>query len=562
MVFKLPKIFSSYTELLERQQSSIMSAAAFITVATIISSITGIARFRLLETIFYSRPLGREELDAFYFAFQIPDMMFKLIILGALSAAFIPVFIQYQKKSEEEAFYMTSVLMNLLLTIFIIIGTIVFIFAPQISTALAGSAYTARQIEVTTTLTRIMVFTQFFFAISNFFTGVLQSYKRFVAPALAPIVYNVGIVLGAYFFSPMFGIYAAGIGVVLGAFLHMLIQLPTILKLRFRYSFSLNFHHEGMRKVVKLTPARSTTLGISETQDLIIGKFVTSISSISYTIFTYATQLMTLPIRLFGVSIAQAALPFLSAESDEKDLHHFRDLVLQLIHQISFFAFPASVLLLILRIPIVRILFGAKDLPWTMTLTTARMLGIISISITAQAIVQLLIRAFYALKNTKTPLKISLITSGLYITISWASVFVLQLGMDGIAIAITTSAIVEMLLFLYLLDRRVAGFARSAFWIPQIKMIIASFFMAVFLYLPFRILDELVFKTTKTTELILLTLTTATIGMLVYIYFAMLFDIRELYILQNMINKIGSWKKTLSKTEEVLLESNTQGSEV
>ncbi len=561
MVFKLPKILSSYTEWLEKQQSSIISAAMFIMIANILSGLFGFLRQRLLLGLFY-HGTGKAELDAFLFASQIPDMMFKLIVIGALSAAFIPVFTQYKKESEEAAFHMTSVVMNLLLIVFLVISVIIFIFAQPVTLLLAGSAYTAHQIEVTSNLTRIMLAAQFFFAISNFWTGILQSYKRFILPALAPIIYNVGIVIGAYLFSPMFGIYGAGIGVVLGAFLHMMIQVPAVRKLGFRYSFSLDLKHPGMRKVVRLTPARTTTLGISEVQDLIIGKFVTSITSVSYLVFTLAISLMTLPIRFIGTPIGQAALPFLSDESEEKDLHHFRDLVLKLIHQISFFAFPISILLLILRVPVVRLVFGVPGFSWDDTKLTGRILAIIAVSITAQAICQLLIRAFYALKNTKTPLKISLVTSSIFIFVSWLSVFVLKTGLEGIAVGVSFSTILEMLLFLYCLDRRVKGFMSKAFWVPQIKMITASFFMAVFLYLPFRILDELVFNTSHTIELILLTITTSTIGMLVYIYFAMLFEIRELTILKDILEKIDGWKKTLSRTEEVLLETGMSGDEL
>jgi putative peptidoglycan lipid II flippase len=206
--------------------------------------------------------------------------------------------------------------------------------------------------------------------------------------------------------------------------------------------------------------------------------------------------------------------------------------------------------------------FGVPGFSWDDTKLTGRILAIIALSITAQAICQLLIRAFYALKNTKTPLKISLVTSSIFIFISWLSVFVLKVGLEGIAVGVSLSTILEMLLFLYCLDRRVKGFMGKAFWVPQMKMITASFFMAVFLYLPFRILDELVFNTSHTVELILLTITTATIGMLVYIYFAMLFEIRELTILKDILDKLDGWKKTLSRTEEVLLETGMSGDEL
>jgi len=176
--------------------------------------------------------------------------------------------------------------------------------------------------------------------------------------------------------------------------------------------------------------------------------------------------------------------------------------------------------------------------------------------------VQLLIRSFHALKDTKTPLFITFLTVVTYLFLSWLFAFQMKLGVIGMALAITMSNIGEMLLFLYCLDQKVMGFARKAFWIPQLKMITASFFMAIFLYLPFRILDELVFDTSRTVELILLTLTTGTIGMLVYTYFAMLFDIRELYILQNILDKLGNWRKTLAKSDEVFLEPTTEGDEL
>jgi len=400
-----------------------------------------------------------------------------------------------------------------------------------------------------------MVFAQFFFAISNFFTGMLQSYKRFIIPALAPILYNVGILIGAFMLSKYIGIYAAGVGVVIGAALHMIIQLPLVFKLGFRFKPIMNFKDPGVKKTYKLTPARTASLAINQVQQLADGYFTTSIGNLSYLIIDLAFALMTMPIRFFGVPISQAALPFMADEANQSDLSRFKDLVLRSIHQISFFAYPAAVLLLILRIPIVRIVYGTHNFPWETTLVTGRVVAIISLSIAAQAIVQLLIRAFYALKDTKTPLFITIITVVFYVAGTAVAVFGLKAGVIGMAIVLTITNIMEMMLFLYCLDKRVKGFARKEFWTPQLKMIITSFLMAVFLYLPFRILDELVFDTSRTTELILLTLSTGTIGMLVYIYFALLLDIRELYIITSLVNKFGNWQKTLSKSQEVLVES-------
>lgn len=509
----------------------------------------------MLIARFFDTTASQEALEAFWVAFQIPDMMFQLIVLGALSAAFIPIFTSRKKTDPEEAFTMSSIMMNVLLALFLAVGVVVFIFARQITVLRTGAQFTPEQITIVTNLTRIMLLAQFFFAISNFMTGILQSFQRFILPALAPIFYNIGILIGVFALSDYVGIYAAGVGVVIGAALHMGIQFPLVLKLGFRYKLSFNLRYHGISEFFKLMPPRVFSIGANEVRKLVLGFFATSLGNLSFFTMQLALTLMAIPIRFFGVSISQASLPFLSEESTERDLLKFKGLVLQSLHQIAFLTLPASVLLLILRVPVVRLIFGTFNFPWSATLTTSRLVAIIAISITAQALVQLLIRAFYALKDTKTPLLIAVGDVVLYIALSAALLHWTNLGVYGIAIATTVTALVELFLFLLLLNRKVAGFASLDFWIPQLKIVVAGFFMAVFLYLPFRILDEVIFDTTRTIELIALTVTTSTIGMLVYIYFAMLFDIKELTILTKLIYTFDKWRNPLAKSKEVLIEA-------
>jgi len=559
MVIKLPSLFTTHTKWLEQQQTSILSAAGIISIASVISAISGLLIKRVLIAQFFDTPASQQALEAFWVAFQIPDMMFQLIVLGALSAAFIPIFTSKKRTSPEEAFTMSSIMMNVLLLLFLAVGIVVFVFARQITELRTGAEFTAEQITIVTNLTRIMLLAQFFFAISNFLTGILQSFQRFILPALAPIFYNLGILLGVLVFSNQFGIYGAGIGVVIGAFLHMLIQLPLVRKLGFRYTFSFNLRYHGIRQFFELMPPRVVSIGANEIRKLLLGFFATSLGNLSFFIMQLALSLMTIPIRFFGVSISQASLPFLSEESSEKDLDKFRSLVLQSLHQIAFLTLPASVLLLILRVPVVRLVFGTFNFPWSATLTTGRVVAILALSITAQALVQLLIRAFYALKDTRTPLYIAVGDVILYLAISAGLLWLTDWGIYAIAFATTTTALVELVLYVLLLDRKISGFASKAFWLPQIKMVTASFFMAVFLYLPFRIFDELIFDTTRTIELIALTITTASIGLLVYIYFALLLEIKELTILTRIFSAVDRWRKPLMQSREVLIEASVDG---
>lgn len=544
---------------LEKKQNTILSAGIIIATANLFSLFAGVIRDRILLGEFYGVGVAGEMYTAFQLAFQIPDTMYQLIVLGALSAAFIPIFTETRKKkSKQDAFTLTSIVMTILLIAFIAAGALVFFFAEPITMLRTGAEFTPLQIKIASDLTKIMILAQVLFAISNFYTGILQSYQRFIMPAISPLFYNLGIILGAYIFKEQFGIYSAGIGVLIGAFLHMIIQLPFVYKLGFRYTFSLDISFPGVKKLFSLMPARVLTYSLSEAQNLALGFFATSIGSVSFMIIKLGLRLMTMPIRLFGVSIGQASLPFLSEESASFDRQKFQVLVIQSLNQISFFALPASVLLLILRVPIVRLAYGARNLDWASTLSIGRVVAILALSVTAQALVQLLIRAFHALKDTKTPFFVTVVVVCLYIALANYFVFYTDTGILGLAMSTSFVAILELVLFIFLLNKKVNGLFDKSFIIPQSKMLLSSFLMAVSLYLPFRVLDELVFNTTKSIELLALTIITTTIGFLVYIYFSALMQVRELTLITRLAQHFSFWKRGLDKTEEFVYEPSLE----
>lgn len=555
----LSKILTN-TQWLEKKQTSILSAAIVITIANVFSSISGLVRERWLISFFFDTNYSQKAYEAFLVAFQIPDMMFQLIILGAISATFIPIFSSLKKEDESSAFMMSSIVMNILMVIFIIFGLVIFVFAEQLTHFRTGDAFTPEQLKIATDLTRIMLVAQLFFGISNFFTGILQSYQRFIIPAIAPVLYNLGIILGVVLFSNQIGIYAAGVGVLIGAFIHMAVQLPLVAKLGFRFTLSFNYQHPGVKKLFKLMPPRVTTYAITELQNLALGFLTTSLGNLSFFIIRQAHKLITIPIRLFGVSIGQASLPFLSDHSDERNKKRFQDLLLQSMNQISFFVIPASMLLLILRIPITRLVFGTHNLPWGTTLAIGQAIAFISFSVFCQALVQLVIRAFHALKDTRTPLYIAFTTSVFFMAGTSFIVFFTQYQTAGIAAMISTSAFFELILYLYFFNRKIPGFLNKSFWIPQLKMLSSGFLMAVFLYLPFRILDEIVFDTTRTVELIGLTVVTSTIGLLVYSYFSALLSVKELALLSRVLSNFPRLSQSVSKSPEVFVETSIEDS--
>lgn len=559
MLTFIKNFLKSNSKIFEQQQKTILSAAFIITIANVFSSLAGLVRERLLIQSFFYSETAQQSYEAFQVAFQIPDMLFQLIVLGAVSAAFIPVFTSLKKQDEQKALLATANFMNILLLIFVVASAIVFVFAKPLTAWRTGQAFSASQVEIASNLTKIMLLAQLLFAVSNFLTGLLQSYQRFVLPALSPVLYNLGIVLGVYAFSHWIGIYSAGVGVVIGAILHMLVQLPLAYKLGFRFRVILNFKLPSVKQFFRLVPLRVLTLSVGELQNLALGFFATSVGNLSFVAMKLALRLMALPIRLFGVPISQASLPFLSEESADQDKEAFRKLITQSLNQITFLSMPASMLLLILRLPIVRLIFGAKDFPWATTVLVGKILAILAISISIQAMAQLLFRAFHALKDTKTPFLVALGSMSMYLFLSWWGIFYLDLGVLAIAGATFFTAFFETILFMILLNKRIGNFLlNKELLFAQIKIILASFLMAVFLYLPYRILDELVFNTSKTIELIALSVSTSTIGMLVYIYFAMLFDVKELKYLTMLFNKFGKWQLPFKQSKELIMEAGSE----
>lgn len=525
------------------QQNSILSAAAVITLANGLVSVSGFMRDRFLLAIFAGNQISLQAYDAFRVAFQIPDLIFQLLIVGALSASFIPLFSLLKKTNRTKAFHFTNICLNYLLLFFLLACVLIFIFAPELTAWRIGDAYNRTQIEIVITLTRIMMVGQFFFAISSFFSGMLQSYQRFIVPAIVPLFYNAGIVTGTYLFHSNLGIYAAGLGVILGAFLHMIIQLPFVYHLGWRYQFSLQWQMMEVKKLFSLMPARTLTLGINEIQNFGLSYFVTSVNGIGYTILILARSLIIMPVRFIGVPIAQAALPFLADLSQPSNISLFKKTLLQSLNQIVYLACPAAVLLLILRLPVVRLVFGTRNFPWELTIEVAKMVAIMALSIPAQAIFHLLVRSFHALSDTVTPFLISLFTSCVFFIGAALAIRQDSHQLTGIAITIAACGILEACLYLLLLSFKVKKLLTFSFILEQIKIYAIAAIMAVSLYIPYKSLDTLVFNTTKVIPLLALTGITSIIGLSVYILLSKIFHIAEMQILVNIAKKFQRKKE-------------------
>lgn len=535
-----------FKRLFEKESSSILSAATIIMGATLISAILGVVRTRLLIQYFYADPAV---VDVFWAAFRLPDMIFQVIIVGALSSAFIPVFSRYLGDKVESNLIASSMI-NIVMAIMIGLSILVAIFAYPLSVLIAGG-FNQDQLLLMANLTRIMALAQVFFGFSSFLTGVIQSHQRFLVPALSPLLYNLGIILGIICLSRIWGIYGAAYGVILGASLHLVAQLPLANRLGFRYRLAWEPKHEAVKEMSRLMLPRVLTLALVQIEATAIVTFSSWLTIGTVTIISIAQQLASLPVRLIGIPIGQASLPFFAKISSKNDLTGLAHMVNKVILEMLYLALPASAIVLVLRIPLVRLAYGADSFPWAQTVLTGKLVAILAISIAARSLTHVLVRVFYSLHNTTTPFLVNLLSTLTNITLSYYLLFILKSGVIGMAVGITIASLIETTILTTLLYS-LANFSSLRLLIPLAKMLIVTLVTGYSLWLPLRLLDSLIFDTTRTIPLILLTLTVGVIGLAVYIGLSYLFRIEELGVFARLARKVGAWRTTLSQSGETL----------
>lgn len=436
------------TKFWRKLSASITGGAFIIGVASIISRTIGLARDNLLAKYFGASAT----LDIYNAAFKVPDVIFNILVLGALSASFIPVFIEVQERhSLKKAFATANVVLNYLLVAVIVVISVGFVIAPHIAGWLMATR-TIEQQELTAHLMRVMLLGVIFFTMSNIASGVLNSFRRFVAYALAPIMYNVGIIIGIVVLYPHYGIMGLAYGVVLGAGLHWLVQLPALYRTGYRYQWNWQWKLTGVRTMLRLMPPRAIALGIVQINALILAAFALRLQEGSLAVWTWADNLQHFPINVFGVSLALSSFPVFSQAFAEKDMAKFRQVFSINFRRILFLIIPISVAILLLRAQIVRLIlgsFGGGAFDWNATILTAQVLGIFALSMFAQASIPLLARSFFAHQDTKTPVYVSILATIITITSAW--VFISWLGIYGVALAFSLSALATMLLLLLIL---------------------------------------------------------------------------------------------------------------
>ena len=415
-----------------------LSGAAFIVgIFSILSRVIGLVRDRLLAGAFGAG----ESLDVYFAAFRIPDFMYQMIVVGALSATFIPLFSKiFTKEGEEAAWRMMNNVLHIMLFAFGAIAFTAWFFASELANLVAPGMSPEGLVQVAA-LMKYMFIAQALLAVSMVYGSALQSLRRFFIYALAPIFYNIGIIIGLIWIVPRVGIIGLAYGVVAGALLHMLLQRAGMWGTGYMWRPIFRPFNKQIRYIVKHMPPRVLGLVANQLMLMSMTIFASWIGVGSIAITTFAYNLNFFPVGVIGVSFAIAAFPALSHAAQMDDQEGFREILSATIRQVFFFLIPIMVVTILLRAQIVRAVVGAGAFDWSATISTAQLLGLFALSFIPQSLVYVFARAFFAKEDTWTPLFVGFgaLAIQLALTIFLAPLY----GLIGLGIAFTVASFVQ-----------------------------------------------------------------------------------------------------------------------
>ncbi len=454
---------------------NLIPAALILSVASLASRVVGLLRERVLTSAFGAGDI----FDSFVAAFRLPDLFFNLIVIGALSAAFIPLFTAKLvngkgTKGKNDALDFSLSVLNIMVVIMALVSVVYVVLAARIMPLLTPG-FSPAKIAMTITLSRIMAIQPILLAVSFVFSGVLNSFKRFLAYALAPIVYNLGIIIGVLVFYPRMGVAGLGWGVVLGALLHVVVQTPSVVRVGWHWKPIFRPRSNDFVALWRMILPRVFGLAASQINLVVVTILGSGLLAGSISVFYLANNVQYLPIGIFGLAFAQAAFPTLAEQYSRRQFTDYRQTLSRTFRYILFFVIPVSMIFYLLRAQIVRVLFGNGAFDWQDTIATYETLSYFIMSIFAQATVPLLTRAFYVQQDTKTPVVVSIIS--IIVNIVLAYILAPLYGVSGLAMAFSVSAIVNLVLLLGMLHWQLRGFDDRAV-ISSVMRIVAATLIA------------------------------------------------------------------------------------
>lgn len=506
-------------------------------IVQILSRVLGLARDTVMQNMYQAGA----ETDAFYAAFSIPDFIYNIVIGGAIAAAFIPVFSSYLAKDNEPAAWRTSsIFTSWVIVLMVVLLTLGFVFTEQLLNAI--TQFAGEKIELTTTLTRITLIQSMFMALSAIATGILQSKQHFTWPAIGILLYNVAILLfGVVLAKPIeaaypgYGIAAFSVGVVVGAVLTLVVQIPMLKKYGYSFRFSLDTHDSGFRQMVKLLIPAMISLSVAQINLMVSQYLASGLDDGVLTATKNAIKIMQLPIGVIAMSIAVAIFPTMTNQAAVGDMKEMKKSMTTGMSTIFYVLLPATIGLMILAEPITRLLFDYTDnFTETAVRITAQSLIFYSIGIVAYGAQYVALRGFYAVHNTRLPLLISLLSIGINVAASFALVGPLE--HIGLGLAYSLVGIFQFIITILFLRYRIGPLGLRRMTKSLVKMSVASVVMGLAVW-GTSSLATLIFGTTRILAPVMQVGMSMVVGVGLYFGITAWMKMEEFQMIKNVLRR-------------------------
>lgn len=534
------KILNKTTQFILSRQSSIFSSAMLLSIMIIVARIFGFLRYRILAG-FYSTA----ELDIYFASFRIPDLVFEILITGALTSSFIPIFIKYQENKKELRENVSSIINFIFLLMILSIILLLFVLHPVIKIITPG--YNREQIELIVYYSRLLLIGQLpFLILGNFLTGIGQANKTFLLSAIAPIVYNLSIILFTILFSTQLSLLAPIVGVIVGALLMFIIQVPILFHTGFVYDLFLK-KTKGLVEFVRMVIPRAFTVIVAQIDATIDLTLTTLLGTGAYTYFYLAQHLQLLPVSVVGIAFGQASLPYLSEIFQQKKFEEFKRIISESILNLLFLSIPFASFFIFARTPLIRLFFGGQKFDWDATVQTAITLSCFSISLPFHTAYYFITRCFYAALDSRTPFYISIISIIINTVLSFLFVFIFKFPVWALAISFSTAMIINVSLLWLILSKKVHGLIDKQFFVEVLKMMVVTLISSIITYYSIRIFDTLILDTSRTINIFFMLFINGILYCLLYLFLSWIFNIKEIFLISNLLIKAREYQRKFTE---------------
>lgn len=505
-----------------RRTKHLLQSSVLVILFFGLGKLSGLIRTRLVSTTFGTGTA----FDAFTAANQLPEVFFIVIAGGSLAAAFIPVYSAYlHDEGQQAAMRLANTVLTLVVIILGLLSAVGALFAPWLTRAILVPHFDPETQALTAVIMRIILIQTTIFGISGVFSSILNAHQHFALPALAPIALDIGYWLGLAFLVPSQGIVGLAWGTVIGAVLHVAIQLPALVRYRYRYRPTLNLQLDGMREMIRLMGPRIVTLGVIQLSDVYIVRLASALPPGSTSGYFYGFALMQLPETLFGTAIALVVFPTLAELFNEGDIAGLKQTAVNTLSIIWTLTIPSAAALILLGQPAVSFLLEGGSFTAQSTRLVYSILVVFSLRIVSEATLEIVARLFYARHNTRTPMFAYL--GWLAVTLLLATLFVGQLGVAGLALSTTVAFTLLSALLFWLNHRALGGLWTQELGRTVVRALLATLGMSAVIIAINRLI---------TSPLLFLAIGTAA-GALTYLLLNLLLGGQEIRTLLRLIRR-------------------------